>query len=152
VPGGLPAGVADGVVADGDELSPFADVPAITGLEDDLRTAVQDAARDATADGVDFHVSSGWRSAGYQQALFDEAVAMYGSPGAARAYVLPPAESAHVTGRAVDIGPTDAMSWLTQHGADYGLCQMYANEMWHFELAVERGGQCPEQAGDASGR
>ncbi|GAA4753790.1 hypothetical protein GCM10023328_41390 [Modestobacter marinus] len=140
--------VADGYVADGEELSAFADVPAVTGLDGALRTAVQDAARDATADGVDFHVSSGWRSAAYQQSLFDAAVAQYGSAEAARQWVLTPEESSHVTGDAVDIGPTDAMSWLAQHGSDYGLCQTYGNEMWHFELAVERGGQCPAPAAD----
>lgn len=149
-PGGGGLTVEDGYVADGEVLSPFADVPAITRLDSTLRTAVQDAHRDATADGVDFHVTTGWRSAAYQQALFDAAVEQYGSPDAARAHVLRPDESSHVTGSAVDIGPTDAMSWLSQHGADYGLCQVYANEMWHVELAVERGGQCPAPARDAS--
>ncbi|WP_299951858.1 VanZ family protein [uncultured Modestobacter sp.] len=139
---------ADGHVADGEELSPFADVPAITRLDDALRRAVQDAAREATADGIDFHVAGGWRSAAYQQALFDAAVERYGSPEAAREWVLGPDESAHVTGDAVDIGPTDAMSWLSQHGADHGLCQTYGNEMWHVELAVEPGGQCPAPAAD----
>ncbi|MGY2066509.1 VanZ family protein [Blastococcus sp. SYSU DS0619] len=140
--------VEHGHVADGEELSAFADVPAITGLDSALRTAVQDAARDASAHGVDFHVSSGWRSAAYQQALFDAAVEQYGSPAAAREWVLRPDESSHVTGDAVDIGPTDAMSWLAQHGSDYGLCQTYGNEMWHYELAVERGGRCPAPAAD----
>lgn len=138
----------NGHVADGEELSAFADVPAITGLDDELRTAVQDAARDATADGVDLHVASGWRSAAYQQALFDAAVEEYGSPEAAREWVLRPDESSHVTGDAVDVGPTDAMYWLSRYGSDYGLCQTYGNEMWHYELAVERGGQCPPPAAD----
>ena len=144
--------VADGYVADGEELSPFADVPAITGLDDALRTAVQDAARAAAADGIELHVSSGWRSAAYQQQLFDAAVAEYGSPEAARQWVLGPDESAHVTGDAVDIGPTDAMYWLSWHGADHGLCQTYANEIWHFELAVEPGGECPASAADPTAR
>ncbi|WP_222195822.1 VanZ family protein [Modestobacter italicus] len=137
-----------GHVEEGEELSAFADVPAITRLDDALRRAVQDAAREAAADGVELHVSSGWRSAAYQQSLFDAAVERYGSPEAAREWVLGPEESSHVTGDAVDIGPTDAMSWLTQHGSDHGLCQTYANEMWHFELAVEPGGQCPAAATD----
>ena len=148
-PGAATLTAEDGYVPEGDVLSPFADVPAITGLDSALRAAVQDAARYAAADGVPFHVSSGWRSAAYQQALLDAAVERYGSADAARAYVLGPDESAHVTGRAVDIGPTDAMSWLARHGADFGLCQTYANEMWHFELAVERGGRCPAPARDA---
>ena len=140
--------VAHGHVADGEELSAFADVPAITGLDSALRTAVQDASRDAAADGLDFHVSSGWRSAAYQQALFDAAVEEYGSPDAAREWVLRPDESSHVTGDAVDVGPTDAMYWLSRYGSDHGLCQTYGNEMWHYELAVERGGQCPAPAAD----
>jgi D-alanyl-D-alanine carboxypeptidase len=56
-----------------------------------------------------------------------------------------------VTGDAVDIGPTDADSWLQQHGDRYGLCQTYANEMWHFELATEPGGTCPPGKEDAAG-
>ncbi|QTE31087.1 VanZ family protein [Pengzhenrongella sicca] len=148
----VPAGAAldgaaltaqDGWLPDGDVLSPFDDAPALTRLDDSLRTAVQDAFRDAKADEVGFHVTTGWRSASYQKSLFDDAVAKYGSPEAARAWVLPPDESSHVTGDAVDVGPTEAMYWLAQHGSDYGLCQTYANEMWHFELAVERGGECP---------
>ena len=36
------------------------------------------------------------------------------------------------------------MAWLSEHGAAYGLCQIYRNEPWHFELrprAIESG--CP---------
>jgi hypothetical protein len=56
----------------------------------------------------------------------------------------------HVTGKAVDVGPTDAAYWLAQHGARYGLCQIYANEIWHFERVIEPGETCPEQLPDAS--
>jgi hypothetical protein len=52
--------------------------------------------------------------------------------------------SAHVSGDAVDLGGSDATAWLSQYGAGYGLCQIYANEPWHFELrshAMEQG--CP---------
>jgi hypothetical protein len=58
--------------------------------------------------------------------------------------------SHHVTGHAVDIGPVDAASWLVQHGSDYGLCQVYANELWHFELVTTPGGQCRPLLPDAS--
>jgi hypothetical protein len=51
----------------------------------------------------------------------------------------------HVTGDAVDIGPTDTHRWLSQHGTDYGLRQIYANEMWHFELATTPRGVSPER-------
>jgi hypothetical protein len=49
-----------------------------------------------------------------------------------------------VSGDAVDIGPSDATSWLSTRGAEYGLCQIYANEPWHYELrpeAIDQG--CP---------
>jgi D-alanyl-D-alanine carboxypeptidase len=141
---------ADGWLPDGEVLSPSDDVPALTRLDPALRAAVQAAHRAATADGVRFHVTTGWRSAAYQQSLFDAAVREHGSPEAARVHVLRAEESAHVTGDAVDIGPTDAMYWLSRHGAEFGLCQTYANEAWHFELAVERGGECPAPLTDPS--
>ncbi len=37
-------------------------------------------------------------------------------------------------GDAVDIGGVEATVWLSEHGAVYGLCQIYRNEPWHFEL------------------
>lgn len=65
-------------------------------------------------------------------------------------WVHSPSLSKHVSGQAVDIGPTDADDWLIQHGSDYGLCQTYANEMWHFELATTPGGECPPQLSNPS--
>ena len=141
----------DGFIETGSWISPFAnDVPAIAKLDPALREAMQAAATAALADGYDFVVTSGWRSERYQQALFDEAVLEYGSVEEAGRLVATSTTSAHVTGDAVDIGFTDANSWLSQHGADYGLCQIYANEMWHFELATTPGGECPPQVPDAS--
>jgi D-alanyl-D-alanine carboxypeptidase len=142
---------ADGYIADGEGLSPFdTDYPAIGSLDSDLLDAVQRAWRDANADGVKLLVTSGWRSVRYQQALLEEAIVIYGSEAEARKWVNTPEKSTHVTGKAVDIGPTDAASWLSQHGNDYGLCQTYANEIWHYELAIEPGGTCPRPASDAS--
>jgi D-alanyl-D-alanine carboxypeptidase len=143
-------GSDDGDVAVGGSLSPFSDEPAIANLDPALRDAVRRAATDARADGIELRVTSGWRSARYQRALLRRAEATYGSVELARKYVMPPAESSHVTGKAVDVGPTDADSWLSQHGSEYGLCQIYANERWHFERAVAPGGTCPAMAGDAS--
>ena len=146
-----PLGIEDGYVPKGEPLSPFADdMPAIARLDPALREAMQAAATAAIADGVDFVVTSGWRSARYQQWLFDKAVRDYGSVEEARRWVASATASSHVTGHAVDIGFTDANSWLSQHGARYGLCQTYANEMWHFELATTPGGDCPAQLLDAS--
>ena len=60
-----------------------------------------------------------------------------------------PNTSAHVSGDAVDIGPLDATAWLSEHGAEYALCQIYGNEPWHYELrpeAIEHG--CPRMYAD----
>ena len=84
------------------------------------------------------YVNSGWRSAAYQEQLLDEAVSTYGSRKEAARWVATPDTSAHVSGDAVDIGPTDAAAWLSDHGAGYGLCQIYRNEPWHYELRPER--------------
>ncbi|MEV6235387.1 M15 family metallopeptidase [Lentzea sp. NPDC051838] len=125
---------------------------AIANLDPALLDAVRKAAVDALASrGVEFRVTSGWRSKEYQQRLFDEAVTRYASEKEARRWVQPPDKSNHVTGKAIDIGPTNADDWLIQHGADYGLCQKYANEMWHFELLTTPGGQCPQPLGDSVG-
>jgi sugar/nucleoside kinase (ribokinase family) len=144
--------VDDGFIADNAPLSPFdTSLPAIANLDAGLRDAILSAATDAHASGIEMVINSGWRSERYQQALLDEAVVTYGSEEEARKWVNTPDASKHVTGEAVDIGPTDADDWLLQHGSDYGLCQAYANEMWHFELLVEPGGVCPAPIVDASG-
>ena len=97
-------------------------------------------------------VNSGWRSREHQRRLFAEAVSRYGSEEEARRYVATPDTSRHVTGDAVDIGPTDATSWLSQHGADSGLCQIFANEIWHYELATTLDGRCPAMLPDGNSR
>jgi len=145
-----PIGLQDGYVAVNGSISPFADVPAITRLDPPLRQAIQHAATDARVDHIDLRINSGWRSARYQQLLLDRAIQTYGSEQEARRHVDSPTLSHHVTGRAVDVGPTDADSWLSQHGATYGLCQTYANELWHYELATRPGGTCPVMRANAS--
>ena len=54
-----------------------------------------------------------------------------------------------MSGDAVDIGRSDATAWLSEHGAEYGLCQIYSNEPWHYELrpeAIDHG--CPPMYAD----
>ncbi|WP_305094095.1 M15 family metallopeptidase [Prescottella sp. R16] len=144
-------GESDGYLPSGTSLSPFDAVhPALTNLDPALRAALRSAAADAQEDGIRMVVTSGWRSAPYQKSLLDNAVRTYASEDEARRWVNTPERSTHVSGDAVDIGPTDADSWLAQHGERYGLCQTYANEMWHFELATVPGGSCPAQIDDAS--
>jgi LAS superfamily LD-carboxypeptidase LdcB len=121
-----------------------------TSLDPALQRAVDEATADAALDGITLEITSGVRTREYQQQLLDEAIKTYGSERIARQYVNTPDRSTHVTGKAVDIGPTDAAYWLAQHGARYGLCQIYANEIWHFERVIEPGGTCPEQLPDAS--
>jgi D-alanyl-D-alanine carboxypeptidase len=142
---------ADGYIPAGQSISPFDDAdPAIAKLDPKLREAMQQAARAADTDGVDFRVNSGWRSAKYQQELLERAISTYGNLATARRYVSTPEKSAHVQGNAVDIGPTAADSWLSQHAGEYGLCQTYANEIWHYELSTTPGGSCPAMIADAS--
>lgn len=126
------------------------DSAALDRLDPDLLDAVLSAAQDAEADGIDLRVTSGWRSRAHQERLFEEALAKYGSASEAGRWVASPESSAHVTGDAVDIGPTDGAIWLGRHGSAHGLCQTFANEIWHFELMTTPGGQCPEMLPDGS--
>ena len=136
-------GEADSVVPD--RTTVFDDaIPAVANLDPALLGALRQAATDAADDGVEFFVDSGWRSAEYQERLLQEAVSKYGSEEEAARWVATPDTSAHVSGDAVDIGPFDATAWLSERGAEYGLCQIYSNEPWHYELrpeAIDHG--CP---------
>ncbi len=121
----------------------------MSDLDPALLDALRRASADAAADGVELVVTSGRRSPEYQDQLLRAAVAKYGSPAEAARWVATAETSAHVSGDAVDIGPTEATAWLSAHGAEYGLCQIYRNEPWHFELrpaAVDDG--CPAQYAD----
>jgi D-alanyl-D-alanine carboxypeptidase len=126
-------GVADGAIPY--RTTVFDDVVAgVANLDPALLDAVRRAATDAAGEGVVFYVNSGWRSPEYQRQLRREAVAEYGSEEAASKWVSTPETSAHVAGRAIDIGPPAAAAWLSRHGVAYGLCQIYRNEPWHYEL------------------
>ena len=130
------SGEADGAIPDGTTV--FADeVPGVANLDPALLSALRQAATDATDNGVEFVVDSGWRSPEYQEQLLREAISKYGSETEAARWVATPNTSAHVKGDAVDIGPSDAAAWLSEHGARYELCRIYANEPWHFELRPE---------------
>ena len=112
-------------------------IPAVANLDPALLAALRRAATDAARDGVELFVNGGWRSPEYQRQLFHEAVVAHGSEMAAARWVATPDTSAHVSGDAVDIGPADARAWLAEHGAAYGLCRIYLNEPWHYELRPE---------------
>ena len=136
-------GEADGAVPKGTSVFDV-EVQGVANLAPALLGALRQAATAAASDGVVFVVDSGWRSPAYQEHLFDEAVSEYGSEREAARWVATPKTSAHVSGDAVDIGPHDAAAWLSDHGATYGLCQIYGNEPWHYELRPEAVGLgCP---------
>jgi zinc D-Ala-D-Ala carboxypeptidase len=129
-------GEADGSVPDGTTVFDN-EVPGVANLDSALLGALRQAATDAAADGVEFVVDSGWRSPAYQAQLLREAVSKYGSAEEAARWVATPDTSAHVSGDAVDVGPANAAAWVSAHGAAYGLCQIYGNEPWHYELRPE---------------
>jgi hypothetical protein len=141
-------GEADSAVPDGTTV--FDDeVPGVANLDSDLLGALRQAATAAAGDGIEFVVDSGWRSPEYQEQLRQEAVSKYGSEEAAARWVATADTSPHVSGDAVDIGPGDATAWLSEHGAAYGLCQIYGNEPWHYELRPEAiGHACPAMYAD----
>jgi zinc D-Ala-D-Ala carboxypeptidase len=150
LPGGHrgPLGEADGAVPDGTTV--FADgIPGVANLDPDLLGALRQAATDAADDGVEFYVDSGWRSREYQNQLLRAAISEYGSEEEAARWVATADTSPHVSGDAVDLGRSDATAWLSEHGALYGLCQIYSNEPWHYELrpeAIDHG--CPRMYAD----
>jgi hypothetical protein len=141
-------GEAGGALPDGATV--FDDgFPGVANLDAELRDALNRAAAAAAGDGTELEVDSGWRSRAYQEQLLRDAVSKYGSEKEAARWVATPDTSAHVSGDAADIGPADGAAWLFEHGAGYGLCRIYANEPWHFELrpeAVDRG--CPPTYAD----
>ncbi|MDT9695142.1 M15 family metallopeptidase [Streptomyces sp. P17] len=143
-------GEADGALPEG--VIVFDDgYPGVSKLDPGLLQALREAATDAGDDGVTFYVNSGWRSPEYQNQLFLEAVSKYGSEDEAARWVARAETSPHVSGGAIDIGQSNATTWLSEHGAGYGLCQVYENEPWHYEPrpeAMEDG--CPGMYDDPS--
>jgi zinc D-Ala-D-Ala carboxypeptidase len=141
-------GEADGAVPD--RTTVFDDeIPGVAKLDPALLGALRQAATHAASDGVEFVVDSGWRSPAYQEQLLHEAVLKYGSEAEAARWVATPNTSAHASGDAVDIGPSGAAAWLSERGAEYGLCPIYRNEPWHYELrpeAIDQG--CPPMYAD----
>ncbi|MFB9713440.1 M15 family metallopeptidase [Arthrobacter methylotrophus] len=140
-----PVGPSDGVLPEG-QAATGTGLPGIDKLDAQLLEALRRASADAKSQGIAIVITSGWRSERYQQSLLDEAITNYGSKEEALHWVSSPEKSSHVLGKAIDVGPTSAADWLIQHGSSYGLCQSYANEMWHFELTTRPGSVCPAPA------
>jgi D-alanyl-D-alanine carboxypeptidase len=123
--------------------------PGVARLDAGLLKALRRAATEAASEGIEIYVNSGWRSPAYQGQLLREAVSEYGSAEEAARWVASATTSPHVAGQAADIGESEAAAWLSHRGAPYGLCQIYRNEPWHYELrpaAATRG--CPRMYAD----
>jgi zinc D-Ala-D-Ala carboxypeptidase len=129
-------GEAGGALPDGTTVFDDA-LPGVAKLDPALLRALRRAATDAAADGVELVANSGWRSPAYEDQLRREAIAKYGSEAQAARWVATGTTSPHVSGDAADLGPADATRWLSAQGAAYGLCQIYNNEPWHYELRPE---------------
>jgi zinc D-Ala-D-Ala carboxypeptidase len=111
--------------------------------------AAQAAARLA---GFDIRITSGFRSQQLQERLFNDAVAKYGSENEASKWVLPKDISHHPWGIAIDVnypGDRKAVKWLEENGSNFGLCQVYLNEWWHFEPVIAPGQPCPPMMANA---
>ncbi|MFD4428521.1 M15 family metallopeptidase [Nocardia sp. NPDC058497] len=122
------------------------------GLDPSLALAYTLAQQQAHAEGIPLSITSGYRTYEQQEMLWQDGLATYGSPDEARRWVLPPEESTHVSGHAVDVGPEVGAQWLETNGNRWGLCRTFDNEFWHFELQTVPGGSCPPRLPDASHR
>lgn len=94
---------------------------------------------------------SAYRSPERQAQLWEEALAKYGSPEAARKWVAPPNRSNHNHGLAIDMkyGSDAAREWFHANAPNYGLALPLSNEPWHVELAGIRDGTAPTASGYA---
>lgn len=82
-------------------------------------------------------IKSGFRSVERQSALWNAAVAKYGSAKAARKWVAPPGKSNHNHGKAVDLGGDLALAHKL--AKQFGLHAPMSHEPWHFEPVGHRG-------------
>ncbi|MET7771114.1 M15 family metallopeptidase [Nocardia sp. NPDC005366] len=148
--GTVAAPTAEGAPAD--SFAAVGSAAGTDGLDPSLALAYSLAEGAAHAEEVPLWINSGYRTHAEQQALWEDGIATYGSPDEARRWVLPPEESSHVAGKAIDVGPQQGARWLEANGNRWGLCRTYLNEWWHFELVTVPGGTCPPARADASER
>ena len=141
--------VTDRIPAPTTSLPLSAPIPGTTNMQAPAAAAFTRAFADARAAGLTPEIRSAWRSAEWQQILFDRAVTKYGSRGEASKWVLSPVKSAHVKGYAIDVHPQAVANWLEERGPAYGLCRTYDNEWWHFEYLATS--TCPPRQPTAAG-
>lgn len=110
----------------------------LAGLDPTFATAI-DAL--IAASGGRVTVQSAYRSNEEQQQLWDQAVAKYGSPEAARKWVAPPGHSNHNRGLAVDLGGDTALAH--ELAPRFGLVFPMSWEPWHIEPVHARDSSTP---------
>lgn len=105
------------------------------------------------ASGGRLSVVSGYRSVEEQTALWNGALAKYGSEDEARNWVAPPGSSNHNYGVAVDLGleTDDATDWAHANAARFGLQFPMDWEPWHIEPIGVREGNYPAASNSGPG-
>lgn len=127
----------------GDSDIPSADATNPDKLAAGARDAYRDVEKAMKSAGITLSLRSGPRSYEHQRLLWEAEVACTGSEAEARKRVLPPDQSSHVKGTAIDVAPKAAQTWLEKNGSRYGWCRTYDNEPWHFEYAASHKTGCP---------
>ena len=106
----------------------------LNGLTPATRAAFEAARAEALwCHGELLGLTDGYRDAQAQARLFADTVRRAGSPWLAMKWALPPHESRHVAGTALDVRPAEGARWLERHGWRHHLYRVYDNEWWHFE-------------------
>lgn len=95
----------------------------------------------AEAEGIEIVMTTAYRSYGYQNILWNNAVARYGSEESANSISARPGQSEHQSGLAVDIssaeinyqleetfGDTAAGKWVAEHAHEYGFILRYGKD------------------------
>jgi hypothetical protein len=127
---------------------------AMTGLDPAFATSLAAMFQSAPPEiRQNLRITSAYRSPEVQARLWEQALAKYGSPEAARKWVAPPGHSQHNRGTAVDFGNAqggllrDANSpearWLAENAGNFGLAVPMSWEPWQIEPAGARGGAAP---------
>jgi hypothetical protein len=106
----------------------------LNGLTPGTRAAFEAARTEALwRHGELIGLTAGYRDVHTQARLFADTVRRTGSPALAMKWALPPRESRHVTGTALDVRPVEGARWLERYGSRHHLYRVYDNEWWHFE-------------------
>lgn len=100
----------------------------VDGLDPAFASAIEQM---IAASGGKLYIESGYRDAAQQQALWNAAVAKYGSPEAAAKWVAPPGHSNHERGMAVDLGGDIELAHTL--APRFGLIFPMGWEPWHVE-------------------